>query len=124
MQRLTLCVVFAAFAFSCGGQWYALQGVAWVSMLHDYSQMVSFPKAVEMTFSGDYPCPICKAIAEKQQTEKEKALEIGKDKQKFFVEETEASGPRLAAAPSDYPVLRQGLVLRSEPPPVPPPRFA
>jgi hypothetical protein len=123
MRRLTLCVVFAAFTFSCGGQWYALQGVAWVSMLHDYSQMVSFPKAVEMTFSGEYPCPICKAIAEKQQKEKEKALEIGKDKQKFFVNVAVAR-PVFPGTSAQYVALRQNLILRSEPPPVPPPRFA
>ena len=108
--------------FSCGGQWAAFQVIAWGNMIREYSQMVPLSTAVEMTFSGEYPCPICKAISEKQQREKEKALEIGKDKQKFFVKETAASAPRLAAAPSDYPVLRQGLVLRSEPPPVPPPR--
>jgi hypothetical protein len=117
-------MVLAAFAFSCGGQWYALQCVAWISMLHDYSQMVSFPVAVEMTFSGKYPCPICKEIAEKRQAEKEKALVIATEKQKILAEEAEASGPCLTPTPADYPVLRQGLILRSEPPPIPPPRFA
>ncbi|MCE0498670.1 MAG: hypothetical protein LV481_12060 [Methylacidiphilales bacterium] len=122
MRRLTLCVVIAAFAFSCGGQWYALQGVAWVSMLYDYSHMVSFPKAVEMTFSGEYPCPICKMIAEKKQTEKEKALEIGKDKQKFLTAETAAARPVFPASAPDYAALRHYLTTWSQAPPIPPPR--
>ena len=122
MRRLTLCVVFAAFAFSCGGQWYALQGVAWVSMLYDYAQMVPFPQALEMTFSGEYPCPICQAIAEKQQAEKEKALEIGKDKQKFLAAAAALARPVFPTQAPDYAPLQQYLAEWSQAPPLPPPR--
>jgi len=124
MRRLTLCVVFAAFTFSCSGQWYALQCVAWVNMLIDYSQMVPFPKAVEMTFSGEYPCPICKAIAEKKQAEKEKVLAIGKDKQKFVTAEAASTRPVFPSPAPDYAALRQYLAAWSEAPPIPPPRSA
>src|ERR1700683_2904296 len=122
MRRLTLCVVFAAFAFSCGGQWYVLQCVAWVNMLHDYSQMVPFPRAVQMTFSGEYPCPICKAIAEKKQGEKEKALVIEKDKKMFLAGEASLARPVFPGTADEYAALRQYLVAWSETPPVPPPR--
>lgn len=44
-----------------------LQAVAWTGMLVKYSQNVSFVDAVEMTFDGDHPCPMCKAI-KKQET--------------------------------------------------------
>ena len=72
MRRLTHIIVLAAFIFSCGGQWYALQCVAWVKMIHDYSQMVPFTEAIGMTFSGQYPCAICKAIADNKQVENDK----------------------------------------------------
>ncbi len=124
MRRLTHCIVFAAFAFSCGGQWYALQCVAWVNMLRDYAQMVPFPKAVEMTFSGEYPCPICKAIAEKKQTENEKALAIGKEKQKFLAVDAAPVRPVLPETAAEYAPLRQYLIARTEAPPNPPPRPA
>src|SRR5476649_2915270 len=84
MRRLTHLFVLAAFIFSCGGQWYALQCVAWVKMIHDYSQMVPFTEAVSMTFSGKYPCAICQAIAEKKQSENNKVCSIEKYEKKFF----------------------------------------
>ena len=66
MRRLTLLVVLVAFIFSCGGQWPVLQCIAWVNMVREYSEIVPLAKAVEMTFSGQNPCAICKAIAGKE----------------------------------------------------------
>ncbi len=122
MRRLTHLIVLCAFALSCGGQWYALQCVAWVKMLHDYSQMVPFSEAVSMTFSGHYPCAICKALAEKKQAENDKLCSLGKYDKKYF--------PPLALAvpaPNFVSVEHAGyfslLQGRSEPPPTPPPRL-
>jgi hypothetical protein len=121
MRRLTHMMVLAAFVFSCGGQWYVLQGVAWVKMLHDYAQMVPFMEAVNMTFSGKYPCEICKAIAEKQQSENEKICSLEKHEKKFF--------PPLAivlalpdTASLQYAGYLSSFQTRTEPPPTPPPR--
>ena len=123
MRRLTHIIVLAAFVFSCGGQWYVLQCVAWVKMLHDYSQMVPFTEAVGMTFSGKYPCEICKAIAEKKQSENDKICSLEKVEKKFF--------PPVAiglARPNvvliKYADYLSFLQARSEPPPTPPPRPA
>jgi hypothetical protein len=123
MRRLTHAIVLAAFVFSCGGQWYALQAVAWIKMIHDYSQMVPFTKAVSMTFSGQYPCAICKAIAEKKSSEQQKALTLEKYEKKFM--------PPLALTlvpPSVAPIFfndsESRLQSRSESPPTPPPRPA
>src|SRR5271155_1916960 len=84
MRRLTHFIVLAAFIFSCGGQWYALQCIAWVKMISDYSQMVPLSQAVSMTFSGQYPCAICKALAEKKNSENQKLLDVDKHAPKFF----------------------------------------
>jgi hypothetical protein len=123
MRRLTHIIVLAAFVFSCGDQWYVLQCVAWVKMLHDYAQMVPFTEAVGMTFSGKYPCAICKAIAEKQQAENEKICSLEKHEKKFF--------PPVAVvlalpntAPLHYVDHLNSLQTRTEPPPTPPPRQA
>ena len=123
MRRLTLCVVFAAFAFSCGGQWYALQCVAWVKMLHEYAQVVPLGEAVSMTFSGQYPCEICKAIAEKKQSENAKICSLEKFDKKFFPPVAVAlARPNTTAC--QYPGYLNSLQTRTEPPPTPPPRLA
>jgi hypothetical protein len=123
MRRLTHLVVLAAFIFSCGGQWYALQCVAWINMIHDYSQMVPFTEAVGMTFSGKYPCAMCKALAEKKQQQNDKIASVDKDAKKFFARATdEIEGPLAAAL--HYPDFLNALQTRAEAPPSPPPRSA
>lgn len=39
-----------------------LQVMAWCGMLVSYSRVTSVAEAVEMTFDGDHPCPMCKNI--------------------------------------------------------------
>jgi len=123
MRRLTHLVVLAAFIFSCGGQWYALQCVAWINMIHDYSQMVPFTEAVGMTFSGKYPCAMCKALAEKKQQQNDKIASVDKDAKKFFARATDEVESPLATA-LHYPDFRNALQTRAEAPPSPPPRSA
>jgi len=124
MRRLTLLVVLVAFTFSCGGQWPVLQCVAWANMVREYSEMAPFTQAVRMTFSGQYPCPLCKAIAEKKQEENTKLATTFKHEKKIF-------SPGLAVAARSITVSSQPFVVRdaffqtrSEAPPTPPPRFA
>jgi hypothetical protein len=123
MRRLAHIIILAAFVFSCGGQWYVLQCVAWVKMLHDYSQMVPFTEAVGMTFSGKYPCEICKALAEKKQSENDKICSLEKVEKKFFPP-VAVTLARLDSAPLQYPGYLNSLQFRTEPPPTPPPRQA
>ena len=123
MKRLTHLLVLAAFLFSCGGQWYALQGIAWVKMIHDYSQSVPLAEAVGMTFSGDFPCAICKAISEKKQSENNKICSLEKYEKKFFPPEA-ASMVEPAVSGWEYPAFSEHLLTRAEPPPTPPPRTA
>ena len=121
MRRLTHFIVLAAFVFSLGGHWYLLQGIAWVNMVREYSRIVPFTTAVSMTFSGQYPCPICKAIAEKKNSEQEKTFALDKYDKKFCPPVAVA----FAAPPvSDfaYATVTHSLRPWSEPPPTPPPR--
>jgi hypothetical protein len=124
MRRLTHFVVLAAFIFSCGGQWYALQGVAWIKMIHDYSQMVPFTEAVSMTLSGKYPCEICKAIAEKQSSEQQKSLALEKYEKKFTPPLELTLTNHLSAVTFHYAAYVSALSGRTETPPTPPPRSA
>jgi hypothetical protein len=93
-------------------------------MIHDYSRMVPLAEAVEMTFSGKYPCAICKAIAERKQSENTKVATISKYEKKLVP-------PSLSVAPRSTPPSPQTFAARelffetwSEAPPTPPPRFA
>jgi len=115
--------VLFAFLLNCGGHWYVLQGVAWVNMIRDYSQMVPLPQAVAMTFSGQYPCPICKAIAEEKKAENAKFCSFSKEVKKIST----ALSVRLIE-PEARPVTYFDRVseprFRNDSPTTPPPRFA
>ncbi len=123
MRRLTHLIVLGAFVFSCGGQWYALQCIAWVKMVHDYAQVVPLGEAVSMTFSGQYPCEICKAIAEKKNSDTQKALVLDKYEKKFFPPVAITLVPP-AIASIQFPREVTSLQFRADPPPTPPPRRA
>jgi hypothetical protein len=53
-----------------GTNWALLQTVAWTSMLADNLCTRSLAESVTRTFDGDYPCPLCRAIAEAKKSEK------------------------------------------------------
>jgi hypothetical protein len=119
-RRCASLLILLAFVFSTGGHWYALQAVAWARMVKEYSQKVSVPEAVAMTFSGRHPCTMCKAIAAKKQEQKEqqlKLVELKKDIQPlvFFVVPEPAHVPVVWEHPDFY------AEARSVCPPSPPP---
>ena len=124
MRRLTLIVVLIAFTFSCGGQWPLLQGVAWVNMICEYSQLVPLPEAAQMTFSGQYPCELCKIIAEKRQSENTKYATSFKYEKKAVSPSLLVEDQIVSAAPQFFLVSEPFFLSRSEAPPTPPPRFA
>ncbi len=47
-------------------QWMVIQGVAWTTMLIQFSKDGTLIEAVEKTFDGDHPCPLCCAVKEGQ----------------------------------------------------------
>ena len=48
-----------------GVQWNAIQVVAWAGMIVDYFEQTNdIDQALSMTFDGEHPCSLCKAIAE------------------------------------------------------------
>ena len=65
-----------------GGHWAVLQSVAWAQMVHDYSSQGSLQSAVEKTFSGKYPCSLCKKIALEKQKEKKTEASLEKIQKK------------------------------------------
>ncbi len=116
--------VLVAFIFSSGGEWAVLQCVAWANMIREYSEMVPLPEAVKMTFSGEYPCALCKAIAEKEQADNSKMVALAKH-EKPISSPTFSYRPRTTALkPLFYVQFNSFLQTRSDVPPTPPPRVA
>lgn len=76
-----------------------------------------------MTFSGKYPCALCKAIAERQEAERLQLCAMEKYEKKFF---PPVSLPKveLFVVKIQYPDFLMSFQVRAEPPPTPPPRFA
>ena len=124
MRRLTSLVVLVAFVFSCGGQWYVLQAIAWGNMIREYSTMVPVAQAVSMTLSGQYPCAICKRIAEHKNSEHDKIATIEKQEKKILISSNAISRPPAPPANLTFVTREVFLVGRSDSPPTPPPRFA
>jgi hypothetical protein len=125
VRRLTLFVVLVAFLFSCGGQWPVLQVVAWANMIREYSQMVPLATAVQMTFSGHYPCALCKALAQKNQSEdNNKIAALVSHEKKLLPAALVMSVPETDNSPLVFRTAQPRLETRSDSPPTPPPRLA
>ena len=69
-----------------GGPLALLQGVAWVTMVHDFSKTGSLTQAVEKTFDGQHLCPLCKKIVKARATEEKAPVTMKVDKKaEFFI---------------------------------------
>ncbi len=86
--------------------------------------MMPLAQAVQMTLSGQYPCPLCKAIAEKKQSEDNKVAALFQHEKKLFAPGLVAVAPWRTSLPQTFAVAEPFFQTRSETPPTPPPRFA
>jgi ssDNA-binding Zn-finger/Zn-ribbon topoisomerase 1 len=123
-RRQLGCIVMIATLFlSAGGHLALLQGVAWVTMLKDFSRAGSLTAAVEKTFDGKHPCPMCKKIAA-QRTHDEKAPVTVKAEKKaeVFVKASGSELPSPVSRPFAYgPAPFVLMPERFSAPPVPVP---
>jgi hypothetical protein len=105
-----------------GLHWAALQSIAWVGMLVDYSCSGSVASAIVKTFDGKHPCPLCNAIRKGEQGSKKQDFQSGGKIDMDYREQAallippmrDFSWPALAPAGSEF----------SAEPSVPPPRAA
>ena len=63
-----------ALVFVIGAHWALLQSVAWGGMAVNFSQTESFATALQKTFDGQHPCPLCKLVKAGQTSEKKQGL--------------------------------------------------
>lgn len=107
-----------------------LQVVAWSRMLVDYSSQAGLAEGVTMTFDGQHPCCMCKAIAETRKRQQDKneeppeAISIRQIMKEFVPPGTTAVlTPRAVDFREvGFVPLPSGGSIQGEGPPVPPPR--
>jgi hypothetical protein len=104
-----------------GLNWSLLQTVAWTSMLANNLRTQSLGEAMTRTFDGQYPCPLCRAIAEAKKSEKKSAILSASQKLEF---PPLTEGLALLPPPHSFldPQLHAVAGLVRQKPPLPPPR--
>lgn len=114
-----VCVVFALVA-TISAHWALLQTVAWTTMLADNLQSRSLHDAVAMTFDGQHPCPLCKAIAAAKKSEQKNQISFERQKLEF----PPIQEGLILTAPLPVEIPSPNTYSESVPqkPPTPPPR--
>ena len=122
-HRIMTIVMSLALFVAIGGPLALLQGVAWVNMVHDFAKTGSLAQAVEKTFDGQHPCPLCKKIATQRAHEEKAPLAMKIDKKaEIFVATIESEVPLPVARPFTYgPAPFVSIPERFFAPPVPVP---
>jgi len=72
--RLGKWSVVLALVALIGGHWAVLQTAAWVGMAVSFSRTETVSVALEKTFDGRHPCPMCKLVKAGQAAEKKQEL--------------------------------------------------
>jgi hypothetical protein len=106
-----------------GGHWLALQMVAWMGMFAVNSQQGDLGSALEKTFDGKHPCPLCAAVdagqkKEKEQQQKQLVDTVNKVNAVLIVS---FELPRRTESALDYTVFSESAEALSSRPPSPPP---
>lgn len=110
-----------ALCLTLGFHWYALQSVAWVGMIVNYSCQGSFKEAVNKTFDGKHPCPLCKMIRAGKAKEKKSDVQQNTAQKLDLFAEDQAAFEFPPRAVSAFPVSLL-IPTRAQAPPSPPPR--
>ena len=121
ISRVGHLLLIVALLGATGAHWAMLQSVAWATMLADNARVTSFPAAIEKTFDGQHPCPLCKQIAQGRQCEKKSDVQTELKKLEFFHQ----SVVLLVNSPVHFVTLPEANAtgpLLTQTPPVPPPR--
>jgi hypothetical protein len=123
MKRIACAVMALALFVAIGGPLALLQGVAWVTMVHDFSKTGSLTQAVEKTFDGQHLCPLCQKLAKARATEEKAPITMKVDKKaEAFIAGTSATVPVPVSRPFAYgPVPFVLMPERFIAPPVPVP---
>lgn len=122
LKRFGCFLLVIALLSATGTYWTVLQSVAWTTMLANNLRAYSLSVAIQRTFDGKHPCPICCHIAEGKKSEKKtefpaqlKRLEFPLEPQQFVL-----VAPQLCDVATF--AFTEPLSLTQQPP-APPPRI-
>jgi hypothetical protein len=76
LRKMGSAACLLAVLATLGGHWVALQSLAWVRMIVQYSQQGSFTSALAKTFDGRHPCNLCVTIQQGRQQEQQEHQEL------------------------------------------------
>jgi hypothetical protein len=122
-HRIMTMVMALSLFMALGGPLALLQGVAWVTMVHDFSKSGSLSQAVEKTFDGQHPCPLCQKLAKARAAEEKAPVSVKIDKKaEVFIATSGSDLPLPVVNPMIYgPVPFVLMPERFIAPPVPVP---
>lgn len=100
VRRLGCVMMAMALFLVAGGHWAMLQGVAWATMMKDFSRAGSLTQAVGKTFDGKHPCAMCKRIAAARTSEEKAPVSVKIDrKAEVFVKSPGSELPLPSSRP-------------------------
>ena len=123
LTRLPKILIVLSLTLSLGAHWMFLQSVAWVGMVVNFSQDAPIGAALAKTFSGTYPCDLCKVVNEGKASEQKQ--DISKSVAKLDL--ACFAGNALLNPPPPFPHVAGTLVSffsLTHAPPTPPPKAA
>ncbi|MFV0337736.1 MAG: hypothetical protein ACK5LK_05780 [Chthoniobacterales bacterium] len=123
-KRISLPLVCCVLLSMTGGYWVVLQSFAWAQMLIEYTETGdSFAEAAQKTFSGDFPCSMCKEIEKGREHEKQESIALQNfKKHEVFYTLYQSPLPLPDEKPYYYPASSPvTLSSRSDAPPTPVP---
>jgi hypothetical protein len=123
LRVMAMPLLFLAMFSIAGGHWAVLQAVAWARMLEEYSRGASLQVAIVKTFSGKFPCGLCRKIKEgSQKQDTPRAIKLDKKSESFLCAEDPIAQlilPRNFSYPASE---HRALSVLPGAPPSPPPR--
>ena len=124
---LSRLVAIIAAIVVCGGQWAALQVVAWSGMAISYSATSGVKAGLQKTFDGEHPCSLCHVVKAGKDEEQRSAPKLSLKSAKFeapLSSDLNALVPQQLSSKASFPQSNIEVRVRTERPPVPPPRLA
>jgi hypothetical protein len=110
-----------ALCLALGFQWFALQSVAWATMLAANARHAPLTEAVAKTFDGAHPCMICHAVAAGKTSGKKSDFPTTGAKMDLICATLTLAWER-PSEPFDYAPTQFAIPKHLPTPPVPPPR--
>jgi hypothetical protein len=114
-------LVIVSLCLAIGFHWWALQSIAWTTMVIEYAKTYSLEEALAKTFDGQHPCSLCHAVqAGKKSEQKNNTQIVTKVDLYCAVAVKVAPRERLQVEYSTETFLP---ITRADSPPLPPPRL-